>query len=117
MKKTTTIPAVYSRVTLIEFCNWKGIHENAGPSDVTRATKQPATLGTFYPWNSTYNPNIFNVIVLALIKYGQLLTNQTGGPAKLAAPDFANNSQFEQVAMQRPAANSKEITSQLHLAG
>lgn len=114
MQEPKTNPAVYGRIRPIEFCSWTGMHEYAGPPDVIRATEQSATLGTFNHWYSTRYPSNFNVIVLALLKDSQSLINQKCGPAKLTAPDFAKNSQVEQIAEQA-ASDSREITKPLHL--
>ena len=73
---------------------------DAGPLNIIGANGQLASLNIFQAWNSTYYPYDYNynVIVLAFIKNGQWMTNQTGGPVKLIAPNFASNYQVEQVA-------------------
>jgi DMSO/TMAO reductase YedYZ molybdopterin-dependent catalytic subunit len=91
--------ATYCGVTLIEFCSRTGVLWDAGSLKIISANGESATLSIFDAWNSTYYPYDydFNVIVLAFIKNGQWMTNQTGGPAKLIAPDFASNYQVDRV--------------------
>jgi DMSO/TMAO reductase YedYZ molybdopterin-dependent catalytic subunit len=89
----------YAGVTLIEFCTQTGISWDAGPLNIIGANGQSASMNIFQAWNSTYFPYgySYNVIVLAFIKNGQWMTNQTGGPVKLIAPNFASNYQVGQV--------------------
>ena len=91
--------ATHFGVTLTDFCNRTGILRDTGPLNIFSESGQSATLNTFAAVNSTRYPYdlSYNVIVLALMRNGQWMTNQTFGLAKLVAPDFASNHQIEQV--------------------
>ena len=90
----------YTGVTLIEFCNQTSLNWDAGPLNVIGANGNSAMLSVFQAWNSTYYPYYYNnnVIVLAFIKNGQWMTNNTGGPVKLVAPYFLPEYQVQNVA-------------------
>ena len=92
--------ATYRGVTLIQFCNETGVTWDAGPLNVIGANGQSAPLNIFQAWNSTYYPYYYNynVMVLAFVKNGQWMTNETEGPVKLITPYFSSNYQVEQVA-------------------
>jgi hypothetical protein len=90
----------YTGVTLIDFCNQTSLNWDAGPLNIIGADRNSATLSVFQAWNSTYYPYYYNnnVIVLAFIKNGQWMTNETGGPVKLVAPYFSPAYQVQNVA-------------------
>ena len=92
--------STYTGVTLIEFCNQTGLNWDAGPLNIIGASGHNATLNVFQAWNSTYYPYYYNnnVIVLAFIKDGQWLANESGGPVKLIAPYFSDEYQVPNVA-------------------
>jgi DMSO/TMAO reductase YedYZ molybdopterin-dependent catalytic subunit len=100
---TTTINGentTYLGVPLIDFSNQTGVSWDAGPIDFISANGNKATLNIFQAYNSSAYPYYYNnnVIVVAFVKNGQWMTNETGGPVKLVAPYFAKEYQVENVA-------------------
>ncbi|MGD0330402.1 MAG: molybdopterin-dependent oxidoreductase [Nitrososphaeria archaeon] len=92
--------ATYIGVSLLEFCNQSGMLWDAGPIDIIGANGQSVTLNVFQAWNSTAYPRyqINNRIILAFVKNGQWMTNETGGPVELITPWFGEQYQIESVA-------------------
>jgi DMSO/TMAO reductase YedYZ molybdopterin-dependent catalytic subunit len=91
--------ATYVGVPFYDFCNVTGMQWDVGPIDVINAQGTQATLNIFQAYNSSAYPYYYtrNVIMLAFVKNGQWLTNETGGPLKLIAPYFAAEYQVENV--------------------
>ena len=91
--------ATYIGVPLYDFSNKTGISWDAGPIDFISANGNKATLNIFQAYNSSAYPYYYNnnVIMVAFVKNGQWMTNETGGPVKLVAPYFADEYQVENV--------------------
>ncbi len=92
--------ATYIGVPLFDFSNKTGISWDAGPIDFISTNGNKATLNIFQAYNSSAYPYYYNnnVIMVAFVKNGQWMTNETGGPVKLVAPYFADKYQVENVA-------------------
>jgi DMSO/TMAO reductase YedYZ molybdopterin-dependent catalytic subunit len=92
--------ATYVGVPLYDFSNKTSISWDAGPIDIISGDGNKATMNIFQAYNSSAYPYYYNnnVIMLAFVKNGQWMTNETGGPVKLVAPYFAAEYQVENVA-------------------
>jgi DMSO/TMAO reductase YedYZ molybdopterin-dependent catalytic subunit len=92
--------ATYKGVTLLEFCERSGMDWDAGAINIISANGDEATVSVFQAWNSTSFPRGQNNsrIMLAFVKNGQWMSNGTGGPVRLIAPDFSDQYQLESVA-------------------
>lgn len=92
--------ATYKGVTLLDFCERSGMDWDAGTINIISANGDEAALTVFQAWNSTSFPRGQNNsrIMLAFVKNGQWLTNETGGPVRLIAPYFSDQYQVESVA-------------------
>ncbi len=81
--------ANYVGVTLLEVLNRTGAQWDAGLIKVTASDGFNKTLNVYQAWNSTQYPG--SEIILAFVKNGQWMTNNTGGPIQLITPGLASS--------------------------
>lgn len=91
--------ATFEGVALIDFCNKTGSLWDTGTINVNSADGKTASLNVFQAWNSTEYPYYqeSNRIILAFIKNGEWMTQETGGPVKLITPSFGAEYQIDSV--------------------
>ncbi len=91
----------YIGVSLFDFCNQSGIQWDAMDIQVIGQDGKNATIDLYHAWNSTKSEWYYyksNTILLAFVKDGQWMTNQTdGGVVKLITPHFNDSYQISQV--------------------
>ena len=92
--------ATFEGVALVDFCNKTGAMWDTQTIKVISTDGQSAALNIFQAWNSTAYPYYkeSNRIVLAFVKNGEWMTQETGGPVKLITPSFGSEYQIDNVA-------------------
>lgn len=91
----------YIGVSLFDFCNQSRLNWDAGGIQVTGESGNSTTLNLYQAWNSTNSAWYYykyNVILLAFVKNGAWMTNQTdGGCIQLITPNFNDSYQISEV--------------------
>lgn len=88
--------ATYVGVLLTEFCEQSGVSWCAGPVEVTASDGYAKTVNLYQAWNSTQYPE--EKMILAFVKDGEYMTEETGGPVQLIAPSLASQYQIKNLA-------------------
>ncbi|PVX27534.1 MAG: hypothetical protein CW716_01820 [Candidatus Bathyarchaeum sp.] len=86
----------YVGVLFTDFCERSGVSWYAGPVEVTASDGYSKTVNLYQAWNSTQYPE--EKMILAFVKDGKYLTEETGGPVQLIAPSIASQFQIKNVA-------------------
>jgi DMSO/TMAO reductase YedYZ molybdopterin-dependent catalytic subunit len=86
----------YVGVLFTEFCERSGVSWCAGPVEVAASDGYSKTVNLYQAWNSTQYPE--EKMILAFVKDGEYMTEETGGPVQLIAPSLATQYQIKNVA-------------------
>ena len=91
----------YIGVSLFDFCNQSNMNWDAGYVQVIGENDNSTIINLYQAWNSTKEEWYYykyNIILLAFVKNGQWMTNQTdGGSVKLITPHFNESYQIRSV--------------------
>jgi len=88
--------ATYVGVLVTDFCEQSGVNWCAGPVDVVASDGFSRTINLYQAWNTTRYPE--EQMILAFVKDGEYMIEETGGPVQLIAPSFASQYQIKNVA-------------------
>jgi DMSO/TMAO reductase YedYZ molybdopterin-dependent catalytic subunit len=92
---------IYIGVSLNDFCNQTGLNWDAGGIQVIGENGKNATINMYQAYNSTFSTwfyHSYNTIMLAFVKNGQWMTNETDGCCvKLNTPNFNDSYQISSV--------------------
>ncbi len=88
--------ATYIGVTIMQLLNCTNASWDAGSIQVSASDGFSRTITTYQAYNSTQYPG--NEYILAFVKDGKWITDNTEGPLKLITPDLASNYNVKSVA-------------------
>ncbi|MCW4022589.1 MAG: molybdopterin-dependent oxidoreductase [Candidatus Bathyarchaeota archaeon] len=88
--------ATYVGVLLTDFCELSGVNWYAGTVEVCASDGYSKTVNLYQAWNSTQYPE--ELMILAFVKDGEYMTEETGGPVQLIAPSLVSQYQIKNVA-------------------